>query len=63
VRTLQKRIMKRRSYVRKTKHVVFVAGSPTIVAYRKGEGPILDPQENPIGRHWPRFIPKQAEAA
>jgi hypothetical protein len=58
VRRLQIRMMKKRGYVRQTQKVVEGAnGFPQIIRLKRGEGQIISPAGEPIGRHWPRMLP------
>ena len=54
IRTIQKRIAKKMGYTRQTSRVVMASGGPRVVPYRKGEGPILDPNGEIFGQHWPQ---------
>lgn len=54
VRTIQKRIAKRMGFVRQTSRLVIVGGVPQAVPFKRGQGPILNPNGEPIGQHWPQ---------
>lgn len=58
LRTIQKRILKRMKFERQTQRVEIVNGQPKVVALKKGTGPILGPDSEPVGRHYPRLLPK-----
>lgn len=58
VRRLQIRMMQRVGYTREKWIMVRKPdGKPEIVNVKRG-GEITDRDDNPIGRHWPRFLPK-----
>lgn len=57
VRTLQKRLLRKFGFVRQTSRIANVAGVPTVIPFRKGEGPILAPNGARIGRHYPKLMP------
>ena len=54
IRTLQKRMAKKMGYVRQTQKFTVVNGQPQVVRLGRGEGPILNPDNEPIGHHWPQ---------
>lgn len=58
LRTIQKRILKKMKFTRQTQDVQVINGVPRIVQLKKGAGPILGPDSEPVGRHYPRFLPK-----
>jgi hypothetical protein len=61
VRRLQIRKMKRLGYSREKWIVVPdpATGEPKLREVRRG-GEITDSDDNPIGRHWPLFVPRRA---
>jgi hypothetical protein len=63
VRRLSIRMMQRAGYTRE-KFVGLtdpITGERRIQEVRRG-GEITDPDDNPIGRHWPRLIPARANS-
>lgn len=61
IRRLQIRMMKRSGYTRNKWIVVrHPNGEPGIVKVKRG-GEITDRDDNPIGRHWPEFMPRRVE--
>lgn len=58
IRSLQKRIFKRMKFERQTQRVEVRNGKPVIVHLKKGTGPILGPDSEPVGKHYPRLLPK-----
>lgn len=60
VRRLQIRMMQRVGYTREKWIVVQKPGrAPETVNVKRG-GEITDRDDNPVGRLWPRFLPKGA---
>ncbi len=58
LRTIQKRILKKLKFERQTQRVEVRNNVPVIVKLEKGTGPILGPDSEPVGKHYPRFLPK-----
>lgn len=61
VRRLEKRLMKRAGYTREKWAIIAdpVTGKPKPVECRR-VGEITDPDDMPIGRHWPAAVPARA---
>lgn len=56
IRRIEKRIMKKAGYTRE--NWIVVKGKPVDV---RRDGEITDPDDNPIGRDWPRRVPARAK--
>ncbi len=54
MRKIQKAMLKKAGYVRQTQRIDIIAGVPNVVHLRRGEGQIINPEGDAIGRHWPR---------
>lgn len=63
IRTLQKRMAKKMGYERQTQKVVVNNGIPSIVKLGRGEGAIIGPDGEPIGKHWPQVSAATREVA
>lgn len=63
VRRLEIRLMKRAGYTRERWFIERgLDGKPKLVDCRRG-GEITDPDDMPIGRHWPAAVPARAVPA
>lgn len=62
VRTLEKRILKRKGFSRQTHAVEVVAGTPRVIRLKKGEGDIINPAGDKIGKRWPRATAQAVSA-
>lgn len=58
IRSIQKAMLKKRGYIRQTQKVEIVNGVPRIVQLKKGEGCIIGPDQQSVGKHWPRSLPR-----
>lgn len=64
VRTLEKRMLKRIGYARQTQKLEMFNGLPRLVALKRGEGEIMNPDGTSSGRRvWPHLARGARRAA
>lgn len=57
LRSLQKRILKKIGFTRQTSRIEIRNNVPVQIPFKRGEGPILGPDRNPVGQHYPTVMP------